>query len=825
MEYLWNAPPLHRHVIRYNTGALSDTHAGVPARMLENSQIEEQCRRLARAAAGVSALVGALVLLAWASGFELPKSLIPGLPAMPPATALCFMLAGWILHVRAGTHDHPQPADGWAVSVAIGILALIAATSLVKGLLGDTGPLLMSIAAAVALLLIAASLAALPARAHWVRCTAEACAMFALLIGLVGLAGYHFGATGLYHTGPFASLALHTAALFVALPIGILASRRDGTLCSVVADTHAGGLVARRLIPLAIALPLLTVWLRSKGEDAGLFAPEFGDALVTTAMIAMFCAVILFMANGLNRLGASRARTSELLGIQNRALERVARGVPLGASLDALLRDVEERNPEMLTSILLVDDEGMRVRHGAAPRLPAQYVAAIDGLPIGPAAGSCGTAAWRREQVVVEDIATDPLWEQYRGLAARHGLAACWSTPIFGVHGSLLATFAIYYTTVKRPDPSHAAVIDRVIQTVAIAIGAARITQALHQGKAELEAAQLRGNLGSFELDTGATRGRWSRQMYRIFGRDPAQPAPNLEELLEYIHPGDREALVGALRHPEGNRQLDFRIVDAAGRERTLSGNIESTRDTAGNPVTMAGTVIDITQRKEAERALQRTLGHARDLSRRLGEAEEEERRNIGREIHDRLGTDLAAAKLNLDLLGSELHEGTSATIRRRLAEARELVQNAIDHSRNILAELRPPGLDDGGLLLALTIHAEAVERRVGIPVTVSGEKIDPPLPLVETALFRIAQEALSNISRHAGANAVEVTIEQADGTLRMKISDDGCGFDPAAKPAAGYGLRTMRERAEAVDASFDITSAPGAGTTVTITVERAAWH
>ena len=98
----------------------------------------------------------------------------------------------------------------------------------------------------------------------------------------------------------------------------------------------------------------------------------------------------------------------------------------------------------MICSILLLEEDGVHVRHGAAPRLPAEYIAAIDGQAIGPKAGSCGTAMYRREPVYVEDITFDPLWDDYRSFALASGLKACWSTPIFDKGGEVLGTFAVY---------------------------------------------------------------------------------------------------------------------------------------------------------------------------------------------------------------------------------------------------------------------------------------------------------------------------------------------------------------------------------------------
>ena len=168
---------------------------------------------------------------------------------------------------------------------------------------------------------------------------------------------------------------------------------------------------------------------------------------------------------------------------QLQLLELLAQGVPLPATLDALLRVIEAEAGDMLCTILLLDPDGLHVRHGAAPSLPQEYIAAIDGSAIGPNEGSCGTAAFRREPVIVEDIATDPLWATYKQVALPYGLHACWSTPIISSSGELLGTFAMYYRTTGRPSPSHIRFVQMATHIATIAIERERVDQRLKQAE------------------------------------------------------------------------------------------------------------------------------------------------------------------------------------------------------------------------------------------------------------------------------------------------------------------------------------------------------
>jgi PAS domain S-box-containing protein len=167
-----------------------------------------------------------------------------------------------------------------------------------------------------------------------------------------------------------------------------------------------------------------------------------------------------------------------LLRGQNDVLELIAQGTPLAKTLDFLLLFIEAQCPGMLGSILLLDSDGVHVRHGAAPSLPSSFTEAIDGQRIGPSAGSCGTAAFRREPVIVEDIATDALWEDYRDFALKHDLRACWSIPIFDEQHQVLGTFALYFRTPGRPTARHWQLIETTTQAAAFAIVKQRETEA-----------------------------------------------------------------------------------------------------------------------------------------------------------------------------------------------------------------------------------------------------------------------------------------------------------------------------------------------------------
>jgi PAS domain S-box-containing protein len=167
---------------------------------------------------------------------------------------------------------------------------------------------------------------------------------------------------------------------------------------------------------------------------------------------------------------SERAFSLALMESQSRVLELIARGAPLEKVLESLIVAIERLSSDMVGSVLLLSDDGWHVRHGAAPHLPLAYWSALDGARIGPQAGSCGTAMYRRKPVIVDDIAHDPLWRPWRALALKHDLRACWSMPIASRHRRVLGSFALYYKEARKPLPRERRLVVVAADLAAIAI-------------------------------------------------------------------------------------------------------------------------------------------------------------------------------------------------------------------------------------------------------------------------------------------------------------------------------------------------------------------
>jgi len=308
-----------------------------------------------------------------------------------------------------------------------------------------------------------------------------------------------------------------------------------------------------------------------------------------------------------------------LIGQRN-LLELIASDASLADSLEAIARLVEGHKPEVLCSVQLVDQTGTRLLCAATSSLPPEYRAAIDNLPIGPSAGSCGTAAWRKELVVVKDIAADPLWKDYREPALRHGLRACWSHPIVAHAGRLRGTLAIYCRQPREPDADELELIQTAASLAGIAIDRRQTRE------------MLLGTIERFELLARATNDVvwdwnlvsdtiwWNEAYQTLFGYSRKEIDPTIESWYDRIHPGDRDRIVADIHVliDFGGQTWsgEYRFLRRDGTYAYILDRGFVIRDAAGKAVRMIGAMQDITERRRVEDALR----EAEDRYRRLVE-------------------------------------------------------------------------------------------------------------------------------------------------------------------------------------------------------------
>jgi PAS domain S-box-containing protein len=265
-------------------------------------------------------------------------------------------------------------------------------------------------------------------------------------------------------------------------------------------------------------------------------------------------------------------------------------------------------------------------------------------------------------------------------------------------------------------------------------------------------------------------------------------------------------------------------LVHRCGEKIPVEFQVTTQYDPEGGAVGRFGIGRDITERRRAEETLREQSRQLRVLSARLSEAEEQERKRIARELHDQVGQNLTVVGINLSILKSKLPAEGAEVLHARIEDSMVLVEEITEFTRGLMSDLRPPDMDILGLAASIGWYGERFSMRTGVAVHVEGEEILPrPSPDVENNVFRIVQEVLNNVAKHARASRVGVRIEVIGKTLRLVIVDDGVGFDLSRarkmEERGGWGLMTMAERAEAINGRFRIESAPGKGTRVSVEV------
>jgi PAS domain S-box-containing protein len=347
----------------------------------------------------------------------------------------------------------------------------------------------------------------------------------------------------------------------------------------------------------------------------------------------------------------------------------------------------------------------------------------------------------------------------------------------------------------------------------------------LRESQALLNDAQKLSHVGYCQYSPHDGCMLWSEELYRMHGLDARTFVPTYESAMAYVHaddrPGWREVLARTLRDGAPFAS-EFRIVRADGTVRHLRSLGEVMRDPAGDTVRVLWSVLDITEQRQTEDALRNSAEQLTALSRRLVEVQEAERRKLSRELHDRVGQNLTALSINLDILRTSLCGDANAEHRARLRDSCALLESTADSIEDVMAELRPPMLDDYGLVPALHWYAREFSKRTGIDVAVRGaEGAERSGPDVEITLFRIAQEALNNVAKHARARKVHIDFEAPEGHSILTVTDDGIGVANSLaseeRQRPGLGMVTMRERAEAAGGAFSVTSPARGGTQIRV--------
>jgi PAS domain S-box-containing protein len=314
----------------------------------------------------------------------------------------------------------------------------------------------------------------------------------------------------------------------------------------------------------------------------------------------------------------------------------------------------------------------------------------------------------------------------------------------------------------------------------------------------------------------------WNENLRVQFGYEGRPEDLGIQFWTRSLHPEDHERISGSLSGAIASGQFwadEYRFRRADGSYANVLDRGYIVQDAQGRPVRMIGAMMDITERKLAEQRLRDSREHLRALTAHLERIREEERTRIAREIHDELGQALTGLKMDLSWFSTRLPN--QPALMEKSAAMLKLIDSTVHAVRRLSTELRPAILDNLGLIPAIEWLGQEFQKRTGVVCEFVSMEDDLNLDQERTtALFRICQEALTNVARYAQATAVHMELDSDDHHITLRISDNGRGISEAEQRATkSFGLLGMRERARLLGGSFEIHGEPGKGTTLTVQI------
>ncbi len=498
---------------------------------------------------------------------------------------------------------------------------------------------------------------------------------------------------------------------------------------------------------------------------------------------------------------------------QSRVLEMIAANASLSEVLTSLVLLMEGQADGLRCSILLLDRDGKRVRHGAAPNLPETYVKAVDGALIGPRNGSCGTAMYLRKPVVVKDVLTDPLWADYRQLAEICGLRACWSTPILSPLGEVLGSFAMYRRETRGPELEELRLTQIATHIAGIAIERQRAQETLREREARINLAAESAHLAFWVIYPEQHTAWMSDNGRALYGFDSNQPL-NRDLICGRVHPDERAAVHAAFDHAcasLGVFESEHRLVLPYGRTRWVIVRGRCLQDEQGNLLELIGVTIDVSAQKQSDLQLQLQREEMSHLNRvaLMGE--------ITASVAHELNQPLTAIANNASAARRFLERGNidPALLQQLLLDMVSDSQRAGEVIRGIRALVQK---DKQIIRSTLNLNAviadtvRLVSSDILLRESVVTTEMDHSLPQVEAAPVQIQQVLLNLIM-----NALDAVEGLPPAERRIIITTRSLNGERAQVSVRDFGAGLPKDRPDKVFDHFFSTKQTGMGMGLTI--------
>ena len=535
-------------------------------------------------------------------------------------------------------------------------------------------------------------------------------------------------------------------------------------------------------------------------------------------------------------------------------LESLATSASLSEILELIVRDIEVENPDKLASILLAEPTGRHLLFGAAPSLPDFYNQITNGLPIADGVGSCGTAAFTRQRVIVEDIRThkDP---RFRQAAEQAGLQAAWSQPFFSSTGRLLGTFAVYQRRPHRPAADEIARVEAAAALASLAVERKQAQIAHEIAETRLHQALQAAKAGVWEWNVLTNENYWSDEIWSLYGLEPGSCVPSYEAWIRTIHPEDRantDRAAHAILQKEKELNIEYRVQNSTGSERWLLSLGQPNHNANGKLLAYRGIILDITARKQAEKSIKEynqqlvlTLEQMRGLQQQLiAQARMRALGQMASGIAHDFNNAVALVQLHTELL---LRHATRRTDEAQLVADLKIILMAAQDAGQVVRRLREfyRVRTEGETLAPVKLNHvvqqtiemtrprwEQQAQAAGIIVHIVTDLADIPELVGDEAELR---EALVNLILNAidsmpQGGTITIHTHADKEQIHLAVTDTGVGmteevrehclepfFTTKGEQGTGLGLSMVHGVATRHDGTVQIQTQPGHGTTATL--------
>lgn len=747
-------------------------------------------------------LIAATILSGWIFGLELLKHPLPTNVLMNPLTAFLFIISGIsFLLLRSGKTGNNFTGRLLAILVALVALLKLAALypqlnfgldyfllrdKLVQA--GSTGSKVsMNIGSSVCFVLNSSILLLLAGKSNRSFRAGQVLIACLLVIAWFSFISYLYRVDSFYKIFTYVPMSIYAAICFLLMVVAHLFSFPGKGIMQLLTSQYSASALARRLIPAAIIIPTFLGFLRIEGHGQSLFTREFGVAALILSITLLFIGIIWYSASILIKREKENGKAEDILRYNDSLLQNISDAI-ISTDIELKIR-TWNRHAETLYEYTSVEVEGKNLE-GV---LRTKYPEGISYQAIGEKFMSSGS--WAGELI--------------------HFTKSGKKLNVF-ISTSLLSD--------QQGNPIGTVTVVRDISL------RKKAEEALIDSELRLQAIIDTYDGPIYAKDKDGRYIVWNKASEQIGGYTISEAIGKTAD--ELFPPAaaniarQRDEQIFAVKKP---LQFDWEW-SVGSQKRMFSITLFPMYNAKGEVYGSCGVALDITSRMLLERNLrefnadlelqvaQRTL-LLKELTEHLNTVRENERMEIAREIHDELGQQMTVLKMDVSWLKRKLPDGDKET-EEKINELNAMINQTITTIRRIASELRPAVLDHMGLTAAIEWQLNDLEKRFNIKTTFTHHDIPILLPeKVKTVIFRILQESLTNVARHANASAVDVNLSFGNNMLELTVKDNGKGFESDKMSRKTLGILGMKERAAAINGKYLIESLPGKGTTVKVQV------